>query len=330
MKRLGIGLIVLSSVTACGQKSEDNGNSGTTITPGSGKLPLDDLTKPTTLGTLTRADVISYMESSRSDFLATEFEAPDTTEETDSTEEDEVDCLGDAFSSIAVTADGDTLTVNVDMNMAACLQSTLGQGSDGVTMSISKALMSVYIENTCMGADLSSYDGKKMSEMEDPPECDNNLLLMNMKAEMAWTMTADGETVDMSTTSVTATGTAANEPCLTTKSGENYAQDGCVETFMSVNADSSSNEYSKYTHKSLKWVDSTQNTWYSSGSIEVELNDWTGSVTFRGADINPLYTMTYGTETISGTLTVPASGLYFKSALQRAMMRNVPRVPSFK
>jgi hypothetical protein len=165
-----------------------------------------------------------------------------------------------------------------------------------------------------------------MNEVEEAPECDNNRILMNMSSEMVATMSNDDQTVDINSTTVNAISTEANEACLMTRSGENYAEDGCVEIYKNVGpAGSEDNEYSKYTSKTLKWVDSAKNTWYTSGSFDVELNNWAGSVTFRGADINPLYTMEYGTEEINGTLTVPA-GLYVKSPLQRALLRGVPRL----
>lgn len=322
MKRLGIGLIVLSSLTACGEKEEEKSNSGTTITPGNGKLPLSELARPTGLADLTRADVISYMESSREDFLATEVEYPEDTETAE--EEGEVDCFGDAFSSLEVVADGDKISVDINLDMTGCLKTVWAQESEGVSADISKAVMALYLEQTCVGADLSSYNGKKLEELDAPPECENNYIQTSMKSEMVGTMTANGQTVDINTTTFNSTATAANEPCLMTKSGDNYAEDGCVEIYKTVGAEGSEdNEFVKYTHKTLKWVDSTKNTWYASGSIDVELNAWTGSVTFSGASTNPAYTMNYGTETINGTLTVP-SGLYFKNTFQRALMRNSP------
>ncbi len=327
MKHLGIGLIVLGGLTACGESEDKTSSSGITISKGSGPLSLDEFAKPTALADLTRADVISYMEGNRSDFLATEAESPE--EESQPTEEEEeVDCFGDALSSVEAEADSDTIVVDVSMDMTQCLKTVWAQEREGVSADITKAVMSLYMKQTCIGADLSSYNGKKLEELETPPECDNNYILTNMKSEMVGTMTANGQTVDINTTTVNATASPANEPCLFTRSGTDYAEDGCVEIYKNVGPEGSEdNEYAKYTHKALKWVDSTQNTWYTSGKIEVELNAWAGNVSFRGADINPLYTMKYGTETITGTLTVP-SGLRMKGALLRWAKRTAPLVKS--
>lgn len=322
MKHLGISLLVLGSLTACGEKSDEkNSESGTTITAGSGPIAVAALAKPSDLGTLSRAEVIMAMESNRADFLATEVVEPEAEEPVE--EEGDVDCAA-ALSTVQVVAEGDTMSVDINLDMTECLKKAWSEAGEGVTASVTKAVMSFYIRQTCVGGDLSGFNGKMLDEVSDPPECDNNKVLMNMTSEMVASISGNGQSMDINSSSVNVFGTDANEPCLMTKTADGYAQDGCVEIFKSVGPEGNGdNEYTKYTHNSLKWVASPNNTWYTSGNIAVEMNDWTGAVTFRGADINPLYTMEYGTEKINGTLTVP-SNLYLKNALQRAVKRSLP------
>jgi hypothetical protein len=328
MKQLGISLLLLSSVIACGEKKDDESSDfGTTITPGSGPLSVAALAKPSDLGDLSRAEVIMAMESNRADFLATEVEAPEDEEPAE--EEDEVDCTA-ALSTVEVVAEGDSMSVDINLDMTECLQKAWSEAGEGVTASVSKAVMSFYIRQTCVGGDLSSFNGRILDEVDDTPECDNNKILMNMTSEMVATISGNGQTMDINSSSVNVFGTSANEPCLMTKTADGYAQDGCVEIFKSVGPEGNSdNEYTKYTHNNLKWVASPNNTWYTSGQIAVEMNDWAGAVTFRGADINPAYTMEYGTEKINGTLTLP-SGLYFKSSVQRAVKRSLPNLKKMR
>lgn len=61
----------------------------------------------------------------------------------------------------------------------------------------------------------------------------------------------------------------------------------------------------------------------------MKMNDWTGAVTFRGADINSAYIMENGNEKINGTLTVP-SGLYFKNSLQHLVKRSLPDLKTMR
>lgn len=328
MKHLGISLFLLSSLIACSEKKEDeNSDSGTTISAGSGPISVAALAKPSDVGTLSRAEVIMAMESNREDFLATYAEEPEAEEPVE--EEGDVDCAA-ALSTVAVVAEGDTMSVDINLDMTECLKKAWSEAGEGVTASVTKAVMSFYIRQTCVGGDLSSFNGKTLDEVESPPECENNKVLMNMTSEMVASISGNGQTMDINSSSVNVFGTDANESCLMTKSADGYSQNGCVEIFKTVGPEGSTdNEYTKYTHNDLKWVASPNNSWYTSGNIAVEMNDWSGAVTFRGADINPAYTMEYGAEKINGTLTVP-SGLYFKDSLQRAVKRTLPRLKSIR
>ncbi|WP_141735487.1 hypothetical protein [Oligoflexus tunisiensis] len=316
MQRLGIGLIVVSGLIACG-KSEDNNSSGTTITPGNGKLSASDLAKPIALGEMSKFDVEMYLLVHSSDFLATEAEVAEEPE----TEESDPDCIGDIMDQLTVKAEGDTVILDYGVDLTSCFQSAWQTETSGATVELSHALASMYIRQTCVGMDLSSLNGKKLSEMEDPG-CDNSLIMANSKSDVAGVLSAEGQTLDLTSISISSTSTENNEPCTITKTGNTLSQaDGCVTIQISTSADSSENEYVKYAGKSLTWVESTANTWYSSGSYDLELNDWTGSLTF-GPDATPAYTMSRGTETATGTLTLPV-GLHAKKAWKRALLRNM-------
>jgi hypothetical protein len=309
---------------ACEKKEEEN-TSGIEITPGDGKLPLSELAEPTGLADLSATDIQSFMLISRADFLATEAEIPEEESEI-SDGEGEVDCFGDGLTKVKVSAAGEKLSVDVNLDLTACLKKIWSQEQDGVSAEISKAKMAIYIEQTCVGLDLSSYDGKSMEEMETPPECGDSYTLMNMKSEMVGSMTANGQTMQINSTTVNSVATGANEPCFTKKTGDSFEEDGCVEIYKTVGGEGSQdNEYARYWHKTLTWTDSTKNTWYTSGSIDVDLNGWSGTVSFQGAETNPSYTMNNGTETVNGTLALPSNG-FLKGTFLRALQRNTRRL----
>jgi hypothetical protein len=327
MNRVGIALIVLSGVVACEKKEEEN-TSGIEITPGDGKLPLSELAEPTGLADLTATDIQSFMQIARSDFLATEAEIPEEESEPIGEGEEEVDCFGDGFSKVKVSAAGEKVSVDVNLDLTGCLKKLWSQEQDGVSADISKAKLAIYIEQTCVGLDLSSYDGKSLEEMETPPECGTTYMLMNMKSEMLGSMSANGQTTEINSVTVNSVASGANEPCFTKKTGETLEEDGCVEIYKSVGGEGSvDNEYSRYWHKNLTWTDSEKNSWYTSGSIDVDLNGWSGSVSFQGATTNPSYTMNNGSETVNGTLSLPSNS-FLKGTLLRALHRNTSRLKS--
>ncbi len=222
--------------------------------------------------------------------------------------------MDDPFGAATVAAEGETLTANVNIDLLSCFKTYFEQEQPDVTVDLSKMTMSVYISQTCVGGDLSAFNGKKVTEIDSVPECDKNLMLVNFSSDTVGSVSYEGRTNDISAKTVNAVSTASNEACVMIKDGDNYSEeDGCIEISKIVSSDvNGSNDYVKYARKNLKWVTSDKNSWYTSGTIDVNLNAWAGSVTFRGVDINPLYTMKYGADPINGTLTVPASSLGLK------------------
>jgi hypothetical protein len=67
-------------------------------------------------------------------------------------------------------------------------------------------------------------------------------------------------------------------------------------------------------HKDLVWSRDAGSIWYTSGSMDLTINDWTGAITYAGASSSPSYTVSNGSESINGTFA--ASGLKVLSRMK--------------
>jgi hypothetical protein len=320
MQRLGIGLMLVSGLMACGKSEDEKKTSSDTLTEGNGKLSASDLTKPTTLGEMSKFDAEMFMLINSSSFLATEAEVEEETEEPQTDDETNLECMN-FMDSLVFKAAGDTAILDYSVNLTSCLQAVYQEEISEATISLSHALASFYIQQTCTGQDLSSLDGKKLSEVEEP-QCDNSLITFNTKMDVAGVIEFQGQSVDLTSISIGSTSTANNEPCTITRSGTTSTMaDGCQEIQISISGDGADNEYVRFAGKGLTWVDSTANTWYGTGSFDLELNDWTGALTYS-AGAAPQYSLSRGTETLTGSLNLPVA-LHAKNAWKRTLLRGI-------
>ena len=72
-----------------------------------------------------------------------------------------------------------------------------------------------------------------------------------------------------------------------------------------VDAEQPTVSYSKYTFTDVVGTVASGRIHFESGSVALEINDWTGVMSFNGA-ADPTFTMTNGNETITSTLTPPS------------------------
>lgn len=292
-------------VLGCGDESKDESvrvGADLNVLPGGGKLSSEDLARPLETSSLTRADVISHMESRRAHFLALEV---DTILGTMGSAE--YSCADAAISELTATASGESLSADFVVDISLCSKAYWEKKLPATKVTLSKAQLSFYLQQSCQGGDLSALHGQKLSSIETIPECDKNLSLKNIKVEIAGLAEGSTKTTDLSSTLVFARSTVSNEACAVLREGSTYTEDpGCVTIWKKISsADGGTAIFSQSLHKSLKSMASNKNSWYASGSLEISLNDWAGTVSYRGSEINPAYTMKYGSEIINGTLTVP-------------------------
>ena len=73
-----------------------------------------------------------------------------------------------------------------------------------------------------------------------------------------------------------------------------------------VDAEQPTVSYSKYTFTDVVGTVASGRIHFESGSVALEINDWTGVLSFNGGSADPTFTMTKGSETITSTLTPPS------------------------
>ncbi|RZA21517.1 MAG: hypothetical protein EOP10_16625 [Proteobacteria bacterium] len=91
--------------------------------------------------------------------------------------------------------------------------------------------------------------------------------------------------------------------CETTFADGVFKSDGCVYTSKNVEKGRFPRiDYTRLVDKDLTWVTADGTAWYSSGSREVQFNNWTGVITYSGADVAPVYELKSGVDVVSGAL----------------------------
>ncbi len=78
---------------------------------------------------------------------------------------------------------------------------------------------------------------------------------------------------------------------------------GCVHTSKIVEKGSfPGSQYTRMVDKDLEWVQSDKKTWYSSGTVELQLDDWSGVINYLGSDVKPVYALKNATEVVNGVI----------------------------
>lgn len=264
------------------------------------KLKAEDLAAPEATSSLAGLDISDFLEGAKTDFLATESAALSSSAEGD--------CLLGSLFNLPVSAKDDTLTLDVALDFSTCVQKSFGSIFPGATVDVRKAFIGFYNLATCDGQDLSSFDGTKLKDLPDRGPCEGSgKLLTNSRINLDLSVTLDGQTFTLTNTSYTATATLANEPCTYSGTAEaRTVSNDCVSVSKTITSSpEASTEYSKFSYKDLTWADSEANTWYSQGSMDLLINNWTGSIVFTGPLENPTYNLSNGVDTLTGTLFMP-------------------------
>ena len=131
---------------------------------------------------------------------------------------------------------------------------------------------------------------------------------------MAGDISANGETISVAikSNSKNYQGTEILTACTKSKEGSTWTiSDDCIyvdisesDSSFGTTSTSSQKNYTRLSSAGLLAQDDKTSLWYSSGTINAIINDWTGTLTYSAADAAPSYELTdpSGTTT-SGTLT---------------------------
>jgi hypothetical protein len=221
-------------------------------------------------------------------------------------------CLSNKLDTAKLHADKVNIEIDAKFDLMDC--------SMGDTVTLSKAELKFRMWIGCPDGDVEDLDGKTLlqaSEVEtDCGEHMDHQVMFNFSLDMDYTTTVEtqaGEQINIAvdTLSIDALQTASGKPCEQNHSGSTYTlSDRCqtVEKYTSLSnvvgstSQGSMEDYTRLGFRSLTVEDSGDPTWYSSGSMDVVVNNWTGSLTFGGATTAPTYSLTDGTNTVEGTI----------------------------
>lgn len=297
--RLISGLLLLSLAMACGEKDNDSGTAPADDT--AGRLETSELAAPANISPMPKADL-------QNEFEYQSYLVPRSSVTS-------IGCSAEQISQTSINVIGNSLRVSRTVNTAPCYVDYLnGLGAIGTTATASA---SVYSEIVCTGVDVSRFNGTEAQNFDPNTICVNGYsYLENLRANSNVSTTLNGTPMTFVYSSIIAKSTPENEACIVTVVDANtFAETGCVEIETAVDTGTEAyNDYLKRVHKNLVWSKDPSTSWYTSGSMDLAINNWTGAITYNGAASNPSYTLSNGTETLNGSFT--ASGLKALSKLK--------------
>ena len=197
-----------------------------------------------------------------------------------------------------------------------CLRKELSKFS-GTIVSVKNTTKSNFYLS-CSSKDLSYLNGKKISELEAEGEnfgCTNSTLLNQSIEETESTTITEGVTYVTKIRNLYHTGTKSFAPCKFSTSGtKDTIGDDCIsfnkiENLHKNGTDAEETKISAITQYSFTGVtddtSASTNVWHNTGKIEVISNNWTGTVTFKGSNTAPTYSLkeTPTSTPITGSLT---------------------------
>lgn len=224
----------------------------------------------------------------------------DEKSEDESTNENPISkCVDDNIPKIS-TANKSTLSVVGTVDATECLKAA----TDGESSPFSKLIMQIAVNLTCDGADFSAFNGKSFSEIDidsvGDEKCGTNVRKMfsNVKFELG----IGEKTLFVREAVFTKDGGA----CQSSKQDGKEMLNECIfaqySNFASLLSETEVNELVVLTANNIVDAGGTNTPWYESGKFDVTVNNFTGSLTYKGATTAPEYALTDGAETKSGTL----------------------------
>ncbi len=234
-------------------------------------------------------------------------------EETEKTEEQEADdadtCITDQLDAQTITVQDKTIFIDASIDFASCLANTTPPVEG---LAITAAKMHLLVSWSC-DEDFSAYADKTVADVEDmeDPCVTATSATMLSQADTSFTMTITGDqgTATITTRQLTAHQNEAGGGCELTRSGETMTRaDNCIDVATTTTTATAQGQtqtevaYLKIKGQGLTYPVVTQDPWYDSGSMDVILGNWNGTMTYSNRTTAPTYTFTDGSSTVAGTL----------------------------
>jgi hypothetical protein len=286
-------------------------------------LTAADFVVPTTTNEIEQTELTDKINNSSTfyDNEPVDPEPPTTGEP--SGETDTNPCSIDA----KIAAAGDTLSLKYDIDLAPCLSknATSLQGSTLIHRE------KLYMKMTCVGVDLSSYNGKDMDDLPDgglDTICSTATtvsVLSNMVIEYAFTVIEGDKTVTNQHLMKSGMFADDGSACSYIVAADgSYTINGCNDYYIS-NAvfgpeSTTSTDYKHFKSNNLKGK--TNGLYYTGGSYAFAFNNWNGTMTYTDAATAPTWT---ATSKSGGT----ANGTFAPYRPQALYLKNMLPKPGF-
>lgn len=228
--------------------------------------------------------------------LAESFEPP-----TADTPTDECDGFVTPFLSTPAEVDGDRISIGFISSVPASCS------DEGYS-----TRYKVFVQYRVPGADLSSLDGKPLTEWGSQNTSDlnapNSGLLMHVDVSMAGS--SDGVKVDI--TMQMATSAVGGDLCYVTTEGTKFKSNCRSVSAMHLVASAQGETAEAKSVQSLTLNDVTYESetqsFYSSGTATIRINNWNGTATYTGPEVPPTISLSSGSEQLDFPLftTTPA------------------------
>jgi len=277
---------------------------------------IDDLSKPK-VETLTADKLKSKVSETESLYFPAEkysvsIEQMLLTEESEGESSELEDCLlAAAKKGTTVKAKGEEYLIVVDIDTTDCWDANVEEA--GV---VSKLEEVVYKKNTyvqCLGSDFSSLDGASFADLQanvSKLKCEQQVSRAETSSEIfAFSTTVVGIKQKYTITKKSALLGENGRSCQRYKSGDKIQyENGCtfyeVETVDgelagALKSKGEEGKYLAFVSKDLVKTDDSHQ-WFGSGTFDVTINNWTGKVTYTDGTKEPTWSLTNGTDTVTG------------------------------
>lgn len=236
--------------------------------------------------------------------------------------EDSEDGFEKCFSvdAIKLEAKGDTITLKKSIDVESCLKPYLKeQAGSQATLNIPNASFGINMKIQCPGADLSSYNGKKFSEMGASAEevtsvCEDGgaKLYLNMVGRIRYIVSLNENEIEAEADIKAIIAAKDGGNCALTTVTDGTKSDDCVHIMSSV-ANITTNgekkverEFQKIVFNDVVEPSDENATYFKSGTQTVTYRNWQGTVTHVGTGFS--YNFTNGTDEVEGSRgTVPST-----------------------
>ncbi len=223
---------------------------------------------------------------------------------------------GKLFDALVIKANAKSVLLNTTIDSTACSNQDKKNDTFRFTQMTRKMLLYV----SCSSGDLSSMDGKTLSS----PEvinllklCKNGVMRSEIKTNGKRTSIEPENSYNIEETHTIYMGDQNLKGCKfnVSKNIVTYPE-GCIAVEKSDYIVKRSDgvqkvaDFAKYTNNGVKSdATSTTDVWYRSGTIDVTVNDWKGTLTYTGSANPPSYVLTQGdgSTAITGKLTATAA-----------------------